>query len=386
MKNIVYTTLCLIITACLNDDKPKVINSNFSEIIDFSDALSEDTIGRIYNLVDSICLIQLETTSESVLSGITGLVLSDNRIFVRDLYNGGSVAIFDRSGKYLKRIPSGEGPGELNHPSVIAYDQENRELTVYQPYCFKKFTDDGELLMAVSVDYVIHSLISLSNGRGYLASEIFNDGYSSCRISWIDSDFKILKQVSLIGKYSYRIETYALNYDSNLNISFSRWLDNNIYTISGDEIEVSKVIEMGDKEAICDDIEHQVDYAAYPREKGKFSNNGGYCETRNYEIYHFDSYDQRCYYRHKKTGKLIGGKQPIPWDSSVVDEPVLYCGVSGNFFVSLLEYVNCNFSDNYYYNLEGNKKILSPEQMEMLKNLTDEINPIIMLYSLKDPE
>lgn len=66
---------------------------------------------REYNLSDMIqtmVLIPLETTEESLLHSIRNIIVTDSSIFVHDERGGGGVVLFDRQGKFVKRIKTGK--------------------------------------------------------------------------------------------------------------------------------------------------------------------------------------------------------------------------------------------------------------------------------------
>lgn len=72
--------------------------------------------------------IQLETTEESLLSGVDDIELIDSSLFV---FNDRQLMEFNLQGKYIRSIGKrGQGPGEFNKISDIAVDSSERTIAV----------------------------------------------------------------------------------------------------------------------------------------------------------------------------------------------------------------------------------------------------------------
>ena len=65
------------------------------------------------SLIDEVKLIPLETTDESLVSSIYKIIVTGSNIYIYDKFKGGGIIIFDKGGKFVKRIPYGQGPGEI---------------------------------------------------------------------------------------------------------------------------------------------------------------------------------------------------------------------------------------------------------------------------------
>lgn len=89
---------------------------------------SKESFDYFYRLKE---VIPLETTDSSVMGDIMKVVAVKDRIFVAP-WNGKSIFIYDRKGKYLGRIDKeGRGPGEYLQISDFMVTEEPREITVY---------------------------------------------------------------------------------------------------------------------------------------------------------------------------------------------------------------------------------------------------------------
>ena len=84
---------------------------------------------KLQDIVD-IEYIPLETTDEFLCPGNLDATVSDNFIAIWDMQRQ-SIILFDRTGKGLKNLNyRGQGPGEYQMVSDIAFDEDNNEMFV----------------------------------------------------------------------------------------------------------------------------------------------------------------------------------------------------------------------------------------------------------------
>jgi hypothetical protein len=96
----------------------------------------------ISDIVDTIKIVALETTRESILDHLSNLKIFGDRIVIRDGNEG--IAIFDINGKYIRHIRRGQGPEEINYS--IDFDADNQFLYIMQVDKISKYTLDGEFV------------------------------------------------------------------------------------------------------------------------------------------------------------------------------------------------------------------------------------------------
>ena len=96
----------------------------------------------ISDIIDTIKIVALETTPESILAGVGPIRIYGNRIVNHDMNEG--IAIFDINGKYIKHIRRGQGPGEIN--ACCDFDADNQYLYILQLDKISKFTLDGDFV------------------------------------------------------------------------------------------------------------------------------------------------------------------------------------------------------------------------------------------------
>lgn len=92
---------------------------------------------NIKSMIKEIKVVSLETKEESLIDEIFKIKFSKSYIYIQDLFKGGGIIIFDKNGKFIRRIPNGKGPGEIFRLQNIAIDEENNKLIAYQyPYLY----------------------------------------------------------------------------------------------------------------------------------------------------------------------------------------------------------------------------------------------------------
>jgi hypothetical protein len=100
--------------------------------------------GSLSEFTESTDYIQLETTPDCLLGGISKIEFKLNKIYI--LHSGGSqLAIFDATGKYLLKIDKkGKGPGEYQQILDFDVDDQTGDIVLTQSRSVLIFTAQGE--------------------------------------------------------------------------------------------------------------------------------------------------------------------------------------------------------------------------------------------------
>lgn len=352
-------------------------------VVDLNKTLqNSDDETVIIRHINSVDIIKLETTDKSVVSQIYNIVVSDEFIYVHDSYQSGGLAIFRKDGSFVKRLKRGNGPGELNLIEYIFFDKKRNQLIVKQNYAFSRFAANGDFIESVKVKYPATSVIEFNDG--YLCVEVIND---ECYVFETDSMFNQAvgkKVLRLMGKrpQPFFFKMISLNTDDSYSIT--RPYDNMIYEYKNNLLEQRELLEYNDVE-----LDIHTAFTVVEIEKQSFKNKdkyiycGKYFDTEQYELIQFWN-GARGYisvYRNKKNGEAYTASfisnQSILFHSELI-------GTYNNQFVSYYDYEITQFETekdkNEFYD---NDKILSIEQKNILKQLKDDDNPIIFIYSLK---
>lgn len=123
---------------------------------------SKEGFDRFYRLKE---VIPLETTDSSVMGDIMKVIALKDRIFVA-AWNGKSIFIFNREGKYLSRIDKeGRGPGEYLRISDFMVTDEPEEIVVYAREGKLNYYDwDGNFLRQSKQDAFVSGVERLPDG------------------------------------------------------------------------------------------------------------------------------------------------------------------------------------------------------------------------------
>lgn len=128
---------------------------------------SKESFDYFYRLKE---VVPLETTDSSVMGDIMKVISVKDRIFVAP-WNGKSIFIFDRKGKYLSRIDKeGRGPGEYLKISDFMVTEQPKEILVYAQEGKLNFYDwQGNFLREGKMDNFVNGVERLPDG-GWLAN------------------------------------------------------------------------------------------------------------------------------------------------------------------------------------------------------------------------
>ena len=128
--------------------------------------------------------IPLETKEESLLSKIFCIKRYNNYLYIHSLFNK-SVMIFSDSGKFIKKIPIGRGPGEIMDPLYITIDEQNKQLEILDFFRqIKKYTLEGDYIASqpcctssefekLGNNYLFHSFTA-QNSKNYFTGKSTN--------------------------------------------------------------------------------------------------------------------------------------------------------------------------------------------------------------------
>lgn len=141
-KSITGAFLLMLILSC-NAKKPSSITT-----IDILEGLSTEKEFLLSEFVDDVEYVKLETNPECLLSWANYLVGKKYIVAIQS-YNPGQVYLFDRFGKYLRKIGAeGKGPQEYTSISSVTADPEETYILVndYQRDIILKYDFDGNVI------------------------------------------------------------------------------------------------------------------------------------------------------------------------------------------------------------------------------------------------
>lgn len=337
------------------------------------------------SLVKEIKVIPLETNNKSLLDNVRDIIVSESNIYVYDDFKGGGIVIFDRKGKFIKRISNGRGPGEISGIYNVSYDEIKKEILVYQHPYILFYDSKGEFLKQKRVPLGFHDFTNIENG--YILKTFDSQGnehlksFKNYNLLITDKDFKV-KNVGLPIS------------DIGINLSFPNCLSKQKDKVSITHRFVDTIYSYNSKKGVLM-AQYALNYKKkipnnfleYPWKKfvdAATSNDyyfflGEYLESYTHQFFIMNSYHvgkQNIIYRNKKTGELRGGTT-ANFDSGEIPFIAFPTSTYEDSFVSL-HYINKK--DNF----QTNSSIISNEDKLKLKNITENDNPLLVFFKLKN--
>jgi hypothetical protein len=171
------------------------INEGTTVEIDLSNA-SETSF---FDIFDSVGLVKLETTPNSIIKEVTRIIPYKNEMFILDATQN-SVLRFDNNGKFLTRIQKiGNGPGEYTLLYDININPFSENLELLNPRGeLLVFSRDGEFndLLQSSIS---NECIEIMNPLVYKGNDTVNKYYF----------FDLIRDKTLVFRFSGEVLNYV---------------------------------------------------------------------------------------------------------------------------------------------------------------------------------
>ncbi len=174
MKKSFLLAAVLVLCGCRSKNTPLAIEPDKTIVF------TEKTAGVIPDIIDSVEYLALETCEGSIYSGITKMMVKNNKIYIGDSFRQ-KIVVFDLSGRFLYNIDKkGRGPGEylelknftVDNNSVYVIDNRTNTVTAYSDA-------NGEYMWSKKIEIVAWDLSVAENGDFMFAvSPLNSDGFS----------------------------------------------------------------------------------------------------------------------------------------------------------------------------------------------------------------
>jgi len=211
MKNAVLLIFVLLFCSCHGEEdygiKPTIDGKPIAKIQMYSN--KADFPMEKINLsefVDSVKFIRLETTEESLINNINTVFFVDDEVVIVDKMSG-KILVFDNNGNYIRKIANrGRGPGEYLGITSCNYDNERRQLSIYDDSTHKLLLYDllGNFIKEILIDTAksapmrapIRDMVNLPNGHYLCYNELISQEAGDCSGLWeIDSDGNFVRNI-----------------------------------------------------------------------------------------------------------------------------------------------------------------------------------------------
>lgn len=337
-------------------------------------------------LVKKISLIPLETKKESLIDDIYKILVTDSTIYIMDDFNGRGIIVFNKNGKFIRRIPNGQGPGELVRLYDIAFDYEKNELIAYQNSFLLFFSPTGEFLRQERLPFGFYNFTVIPNG--YIFKTLDRQGnehlgdFQDYTLLITDKTFKI----NSVGLPFSPIENVIHEYDYVMNnskcVSITQAYTDTVYqyvdTLGQFRAKFSLVY--GDKK-LPKQYLHSKTYAEFDdviRNNDYYFYNGRYLETNTHNVFFLENYNigRTVIFRNKQSGNLIGGINALYNNNEIPPIAFPISAFKNALIASYLPSKNDSFIEM--------SSIISDMDKKKIKGLTEDDNPVLVFYELKN--
>jgi len=331
------------------------------------------------DILDSVKIIFPETTEASLIGEIVQVEFSDDRIFIYDMVHGGSVIIFDVNGSFIKRLPKGNGPGEINRVVGISYDKWAKELLVIQNPIVQRFSINGDYIDDYILPFPIDRLIVkekefvFSKIKGHQCKTI--DNYNEYSIITTDRNLNIMKM--MLPYTAERSTIIMVNKGDSLAFAMSG--NDTIYHYYNDSLRRTFILKIPNKANINNmKFDEMVNFLQTTKPFTECFL-GNYLETDRHQYIEFE-YGIHPYtiFRDKKNGNIGGGLSILIDDGHknlfAIKQPI---ATHEDWFISV---------DNPYNYCKGkieSDQFISKTDLNKLELLNDDDNPFFVMYKLK---
>lgn len=379
--------LCLFVVV-LCSCQEKTVSSTLRAVdrsipIDINKFTEEKVKYDFTEILDSIKVIVLDDSNEEALfSSIYEVLITDKYIYIKDGSQYCALLIFDHDGKFVSKLPLGQGPGEIQKLEDFDYDEKNDMLIVKQPNNLMFYTSKGEFIK--SEDFPFWSLYFACTDEGYLfynckkiAMAEYERGNNCVLVT--DKNFNVrFSAIPIVSDVTYiKYNKYPIHTSDGIVIT--QPFSDSIYCVTDTNVSVIYTLEYENKMSrrIVENDGKPIDYRTFDRridQDDGFHYLGTYYENQTHQYMEINkgdiSYD---IYRDKTTGNIVGGNS-YRYNLYTTPPVATPCASYKDYFVSV------------FYpskNMRYEATLMSEDDAKRLMELDEESNLVLILYKLK---
>lgn len=260
MKYLLIGTYCLIyiLSACNNSsintvkvDENGVIKLRIDPMSFHDDQFSD--------LIEDVSLIQLETSTESLIGEIGKIEIKRDKIFIQDK-SLHEIKIFNIDGKYLGKISNKhQGPGGYIDIFSFSASKDGELIEIYdnRGFKFRTYNLNNEFIEEFSIDYLVSDFMKLENDKkvvysGFLPSYNMDGFPNSSRLLFANKSDVYQSAFDYEYSESNPIRNIVggfrnLSYYGDTIVLGAEIADFDIYHIFEDSIKKKYQIDFGDE-------------------------------------------------------------------------------------------------------------------------------------------
>lgn len=377
----IYLLLLFVVFGC---SREVVYNTNLIRII----ADNPDNNTSLFRAIADYKYIKLETTPECLINRIDKLLYAHNRYYILDAKIS-SIFVFDHTGKFLLKIfKQGDGPDEYNYLMDFDVDKQGNiyVLDLYKKNIIK-YSSKGLLLNKYPQEYFSQNLIVVDTATFLTYQGSTFQSTMNGRLIFRTKD-KILNsfmpfnekvnEINLLKPFSlYRSQSILYNKD----------LSDTIYEVSLNGLQAKYFIDFGSFSIKPELRERPKAFMAGSEKIQEGFRINNFFETKNYFTCSFNLKAKSwiLYYSKKDRKYTITFCPGCGEPQQKIISDFVARAVQDDYFISVLNY---RYIKIYKEGIEkGNSKMLKflgSENVNLVKSLGPNDNPVLVLYKLKE--
>ena len=355
--------------------------------IDLTGAHKVKDFSYIHNYISDVQIIPLETSENSFIRYINSLMVTDDRIIVFDQYDmQHQIKVFDKKGKWIVSSSQGQGPGEIVKAYDMAYDFVNEKIVVSQNRRLSFF--DKDMRHIEDKDFFAFYHFKIHDGEYVFKTlekqndEQFEAEHNYHRIYVTDESLAI-KNSAYYSNKENTIAPASDLYETKDGISVAHMFCDTIYLVNKSQVVPKYVLNYPSKIERTLFETDDIEFSKYKNEHSGYTFCCTYRESDTHQFMRIDNYADGSFiyaFREKDSGNMI--KMEIDRE---------YLGKIGRVFA----FPETSYGDRFIYVLSPEeielginilRPFVSDEDYNLLKNMDEEANPVLVLYSFKSFE
>jgi hypothetical protein len=403
--NLIFVAMTLLLYNCSNhsqnnneesiplDSTSRVIKIKVPSIDNITDLLFKRIDLEPY--IEDFKFVVLDFTDESVIGAIDKVEIFEEKIYIMDMQTS-SLFVFDINGKYLFKIHNiGQGPQDYIHLDFFDIDKKNRHLvlTDLMAYWIIRFDMDGNFISKQKIPFWIEGITPLVGGYCFYANfrnnrEKFEQEYN---LILLDSTLSIQKEYLPYNSTVYdnpRLKhgRYGIFYYYNDSCRFYSTQLSTLYSISMNDVAIKFKFDFG---------KYTFDYnMMFDKDNlQKYLKNGAFYQistiTENDDYLNFNFYSPAnpmslVGYYSKQTGNIFYSPGYSVGTDYFFGMPI---GAFDSWFISEIDAPSIikRKKEIERLGIEITNNWMA-EKEKIANQITEEDNPVLVLYKLKIPQ
>ncbi|MDD6003540.1 MAG: 6-bladed beta-propeller [Bacteroidales bacterium] len=353
----------------LNNSQSLEITDKYAKKIDLNKGVGSQRIEQS-KLIDTLFFLPLETNEESVFGMIRKILITEDRIIVKD--DLGRFLIFNNEGKFISKSVKGNGPGEIYKLWDIAYDETTQRIIAYQSDYLSFFDKNGKFIESKKCPIIFRELCVIDNRFVFFQEEFENYHLGNvANNAIIVTDRNLAMVAKGASTCPFKLVNTATHIQKKANeIVVSQIFNDTIFAVNSSNISAKYIIDYDSQKnrgKRIEDIENSDD----------FYYTGSLLETDKTQLFMFWSpkYGVCCTFRDNATNNVVGGsiiannERELPL--CIFNTKTVY----KDFFVSYnIPYTNMHYNSSAISEIDNNK----------IAQLTEDDNAVLIFYKVKE--